>query len=496
MSLSRNVRVTPLLWRGAFNASRAAATKAAATSTLPAPTFSAVKFVKEDVTNVMEEVPDFNFYEMKDPMPNKYKGVAMDAAVIDVPVTAAVAPKLSFSKLENGLKIASIDKQGLTSTIGLYVHGGSRFETAGSFGAAGMVELMGFKSTAHLSNLRTLKTFEQLGASISCKAGREAVSYKAEILREYLPFAVPLLVGNVLFPRLLPWEVKSAMKDVATAKAALEADVDAYVLELLQSTAFLNNTVGQKPLVKSLDNFTPDTIRSFMLDHFAPERMVLVGVNVDHAELSKWGMRSFAEYNAIPLKARPDTKAAYTGGDCRVEAAGPCTIALGFEGVSDSSADKAAVMVLEALLSTGTSSLLGKAGLSAEASAIFYSDTGLFSVLGSCEAGKAADYIKTVTTVLKSSPAAADIAKAKAAAKNLLALKAEDKSALVDSLGMSLLVGGSCGSVADLQKAIDGVKDADVTAAAKKIFGSKPTVVAHGDIYNVPHLSAIEAALK
>merc|ERR1719262_533612 len=171
-------------------------------------------------------------------MPNKYKGVAMDTAVIDVPTTAAVAPKLSFSKLENGLKIASIDKQGLTATIGLYVHAGSRFESAGCFGAAGMVELVGYKSTAHLSNLRTLKTFEQLGATIDVKAGREAVSYKVEILKEYLPFAVPLLVGNVLFPRLLPWEVKEASKQVAVAKSALEADTDAYVSELLLSTAF------------------------------------------------------------------------------------------------------------------------------------------------------------------------------------------------------------------------------------------------------------------
>merc|ERR1719379_1548624 len=115
----------------------------------------------------------------------------MDQCVLDtVPTAALTAPKLQFSKLENGLKIASLDKQGLTATIGLYVHGGSRFETAGSFGAAAMVELMGYKSTAHLSNLRTLKTFEQLGATIDVSAGREAVTYKADVLREYLPYVV------------------------------------------------------------------------------------------------------------------------------------------------------------------------------------------------------------------------------------------------------------------------------------------------------------------
>jgi processing peptidase subunit alpha len=476
--------VTPLLCRGRRGFSN-----------LPAPSFNAVKFVKEDVTNVMEELPEFNFYEMKDPVPNKYKGVAMDQCVLDaVPTVAPVAPKMAFSKLENGLKIASVDKQGLTATIGLYVYGGSRFETAGSFGAAGMVELMGFKSTAHLSNLRTVKTFEQLGATVAVKAGREAVSYKVEILKEYLPFAVPLLVGNVLFPRLLPWEVKEAAKQVAGAKAALEADVDAYVGELLASTAFTNNTVGLKPSVKSLDNFTADTIRSYMIDHFAPERMVLAGVNVDHGELSKWAMRSFAEYNAIPMKARPDTKPTYTGGYTFVEAAGPCTVAIGFEGVADSSPNKAALLVLESLLGSGTTSLLGKAGLAAEASATFYSDTGLFSIVGTCEPAKAADYCKTLSTVLKTAPAAADVTKAKAAAKVALALA--DSSTLVDDMGMSLLVGGTCGTVGDLQKAIDGVDDKAIVAAAKKMLGSKPAVVAHGDIYAVPHYAAMEALFK
>jgi len=207
-------------------------------------------------------------------------------------------------------------------------------------------------------------------------------------------------------------------------------------------------------------------------------------------------MRSFAEYNAIPMSKRADAKPTYTGGYSYVDAEGPATIALGFEGVADGSPDKPAMMVLEALLSAGTSSLLGKAGMAAEASSIYYSDTGLFTIVGSCDGAKAGDYIKTIATVLKTAPAAADVAKAKATAKSLLALKAEDKSALVDMLGTSLLVGGSCGSVGDLQKAIDGVNDAAVASVAKKMLASKPTVVAYGDIYAVPHYSAIEAALK
>merc|ERR1719236_211402 len=106
--------------------------------------------------------------------------------------------------------------------------------------------------------------------------------------------------------------------------------------ELFYKAAYCNNTLGFSPFAsnRSMPYFTPETIRSFLLDNFAPERMVLVGVNVAHSELSKWAMRSFADYNAIPMKEREETKALYTGGDLRVEGSSPfCHLALGFESV-------------------------------------------------------------------------------------------------------------------------------------------------------------------
>jgi len=47
------------------------------------------------------------------------------------------------------------------------------------------------------------------------------------------------------------------------------------------------------------------------------------------------------------------------------------------------------------------------------------------------------------------------------------------------------------GTPAAMKEAIDKVTDADVAAVAKKILGSKPTVVASGDIYAVPHYTEI-----
>merc|ERR1712176_1675203 len=126
---------------------------------------------------------------------------------------------------------------------------------------------------------------------------------------------------------------------------ALEQNPDAMVSELLHKAAYCNNSLGYSTLAsdRSMPYFTPETIRSFMLDNFAPERMVLVGVNVAPEELSKWAMRSFVDYNAIPMKERPETKATYTGGDLRMDGPSPfCHVAVGLASSGINSSDLAA----------------------------------------------------------------------------------------------------------------------------------------------------------
>jgi len=491
----------------------------AASSPVPAQMFAEVKFVKEDVEAVMAELPAYNFYEFKEPAPNPYKDSTMDRSILlDAPEPVLKKPSVQLSKLENGMKVASIDKQGLTARLGLFVNAGSRFENSSNFGVSHMVSLMGYTSTAHLSHLRTVKTLEQLGANATatCKAGRENIVYSVEVMREFVPLVVPLMVGNVLFPRLLPWEVKAAHKQVAEAKAAL--DVDTIVSDLLHKAAFCNNTLGHNTLAteRSMPYFTPETIRSYMLDHFAPERMVLVGVNVDHAELSKWAMRSFADYNAIPLKQRTETKAQYTGGDLRAEGPSPfCHLAVAFESAAWGKKELAPVAVLQTLLGggsavanapgSGVTSRLATQVLKqspyVESCAAFntsYSDTGLFGVYGVCQPDKAGDMCSAIAKTLTglASVTGEELLVAKAMLKGNLLRQLDDDVMLMQDMGTQLLTSGRYSSVADFVKAIDSVSEADVTGVARKLLASKPTVAAYGDTHAVPHLSSVEALLR
>lgn len=290
------------------------------------------------------------------------------------------------------------------------------------------------------------------------------------------------------------------------------------VSELLHKAAYCNNTLGLSPLAseRSLPYFKPDTIRSHMLDHFAPERMVLVGVNVAHSELSKWAMRSFADYNAIPLKTRPETKADYTGGDLRLEGKSPFAhVAIALESVPWGQQELAPITLLQTILGggsavsntigSGVTSRLSKQILKqspyVESIAAFntsYSDSGLFGVYGVAQPDQAGDMVKAIAKVLTglTSVGKDELDKAKAILKGKMLRQADDDLELLQDLGQQLLLSGRYGSPTDFAKIIDGVTEAQVTAAAKKLLSSKLTLAAYGDIHTVPHHSAVEAALK
>eukprot|EP00811_Abedinium_folium_P033079 NODE_6069_length_1708_cov_15.454775.p1 GENE.NODE_6069_length_1708_cov_15.454775~~NODE_6069_length_1708_cov_15.454775.p1 ORF type:complete len:493 (-),score=143.74 NODE_6069_length_1708_cov_15.454775:149-1627(-) len=467
-----------------------------ATSELAAPVFTEVKFQKEDIASTMAELPDFNFYVMKESTPNPYKGNTLDHSILlDTVEPKLVAPKAEFSQLENGLRIASIDKQGVTAHLGLYVHAGSRHETHSNFGVSQMVAAMAFKSTAHLSHLRTVKTLEMLGAHhvTTCKADREHTAYKTSVSREFMPYAVPLLVGNVLFPRLLPWEVKAAKKAMQNA----EAPMFEKKRDITYGVAYAQQTVGQSVFTndRAMPYFTPETIRRFMLDHFAPERMVLAGINVDHADLAKWAMRSFVDYNAIPLKERPEEQAIYMGGAARADlGCGGCEVFTVASTGSELGFDTE-LAVLVRVLEARFKSELGVPCIVRHAA---LTDTEIVGWCVICKPESAGEVALAATAIFKNihnSVGEEEVARAKAAAKGLLLRETDSAPALLDYLGQQTLLGGKYVSPVEKCELIDGVTSESVQNTAGTILlGSKPTVTAFGDSYNVPHYSVFEEA--
>lgn len=472
--------------------------------------WNTVQFKKEDMAAVMQEVPDFDFYHIGSEMnPNLFKDVNMSQAVEYSP-TPVGDGSYQYSKLENGLKIVTSDSGGGVSEIGLFVKAGSRWENVSQLGVTHMLELTAFRSTAHLSHLRTVKTLETLGVDAKATAGRECMAYTASLLREYVPVAVPLLIGNVLFPRFLPWEVTAAHEQIDLSK---KMDVDAAVSELLIQTAYHNNTLGLPVHAgpEATTHFKPEVLRDYMIAHFSPERMCMVGVNVSHAELTTWAMRSFVDYNAIPFSKREEPKAKYTGGGHQVSVGGVPNLhfAVGFETGGSAAPSLYALAVMQAMLGTcmgkpapgagmGTrlEALLGKGADSAAAFHQPFSDSGVFGVYVSAPASMSGAVPAMIKEAMAKKPDAAELEKAKASAKTAVLTAMGDPATLCEDIASQLLQTGKVSTADEIAAAIDKVTAAEVESAGAALLKTNPTAVSYGNTSTAPLYADVQALFK
>lgn len=481
------------------------------------PEYLHVPFVEEDLETVMAEVPEFKYYYIgrSNGEDNPYRKVPLTESIYIPGTEGRFEPpddSVKFAKLPNGLRIASVDKGGMDSLLGLYVGTGSRFERPEELGVSAMIENMAFHSTAHLSHLRTIKTVETLGGNASCNAFREHIAYHGECLRKDMPIMLNLLIGNVLFPRFLPWEMKANKERLNEKRKHVNETPDLLATEMLHSVAWHNNTLGLPNLCpeSSVANYKPEVIRNFMLRHFAPDNCVIVGINTDIGELSMWTMRAYKEYNAIEPVKREVVKPVYTGGVRYHEDNSPLLhIAVGFQIPGGWNAPELVIFtVLQALMGGGGAFSTGGPGKgmhsrlflnvlnkhefveSCMAFSSVYSDTGIFGLYMVAAPHASRNALEVMAKEFKAMSNVTDkeLERARNSLKSYLHMSLEHKAVQMEDIARQLLLCNRVLTPEELERAINSVTAADIKSCVQKMLSSgKPSAVALGNLSFMPH---------
>jgi processing peptidase subunit alpha len=253
-----------------------------------------------------------------------------------------------------------------------------------------------------------------------------------------------------------------------------------------------------------------------MLDNFAPARQVLVGVNVDHDELAKWAMRSYVDYNPIPLKERSTPAPKYTGGYDYVKSENTdSTVAIAFEMPGGwSSSNNVALAVYEAVLGgclageeTTSGTYLSKLtqGIvapnkevgSCTAFSHIYSDSGLWGVSGSVAPSFVPTYIEKVAAALAAPVSAEELTRAKTALKKMASMSVDKSGDCADDIAKQMFMSGGKGvlSAEEIGGLIDKVSASQIEAVQGLVRTSKPTVVVYGDTAYAPEYDSLCATL-
>ena len=95
-------------------------------------------------------------------------------------------PETQVTQLANGMRVASEDSGIPTTTVGLWIDAGSRFENDQNNGVAHFLEHMAFKGTKKRSQTELELEVENMGAHLNAYTSREQTVYYAKCLSKDL----------------------------------------------------------------------------------------------------------------------------------------------------------------------------------------------------------------------------------------------------------------------------------------------------------------------
>jgi processing peptidase subunit alpha len=449
------------------------------------------------------------------PLPALYE--PLEGVRLPKPLPDAIeAAETKITTLGNGLKIASENTPGATTTIGIFIDSGSKNETPASTGASHLLERMAFKSTSNRSHFRLVREVEAIGGNILANASREQMCYTGDSIKTFMPELVEILVDTIRNPLFNEWEVHEQLSRVQAEIAEMASNPQCVILEALHSAGFVGG-LGQPLLApeSALKRLNGGVLHDFVAENYTAPRIVLAASGVDHSELLSVAEPLLADLPPVPQPAPVHNE--YVGGDWRQAADSPKThVALAFEvpGGWRNEKDSFAVTVLQTLLGGGGSFSTGGPGKgmysrlytrvlnryeqvhSFTAFNSIYNDTGLFGIHAT-SGTEFVPYLVDIATkefIAVATPGEVtevELQRAKNSTISAVLMNLESRVVVTEDIGRQIL---TYGSRKELNEFIQGVRSLtlqDISAVAKKIISTPLTMASWGDVVHVPRFDQV-----
>lgn len=147
---------------------------------------------------------------------------------------------LEFTKLPNGLVIASLENYAPLSRIGLFVKAGSRYEDSNNLGTSHLLRLASSLTTKGASSFKITRGIEAVGGKLSVTATRENMAYTVEGIRSDIEILMEFLLNVTTAPEFRRWEVAALRSQLKIDKAVAFQNSQTRIIENLHDVAYKN----------------------------------------------------------------------------------------------------------------------------------------------------------------------------------------------------------------------------------------------------------------
>ncbi|MCJ1447057.1 MAG: ubiquinol-cytochrome c reductase core subunit 1 [Stictis urceolatum] len=427
-------------------------------------------------------------------------------------LAAAASGSFSYETGDaSGVKYASRDLPGATTTLAVVAKAGTRYQPLPGFTEG--LEKFAFKSTNRRSALRITREAELLGGELISTHSRENLVIGAKFLKADLPYFVELL-GEVISQTqyTLHEYAEEVYPTIRMAQKALLARTNDLAINSAHSLAFHRglgaplHPTSSTPLSKYLN---ANYLGQFSQVAYTKPNIAVVANGADPTEFGKWVKEFFANTPSASSEQISSIQSKYYGGEERIDHASGNSIVIGLPGSSTFTGGfwKPEIAVLAALLG-GQSSVKWSPGFSAlsqvaadnpgvtiTTKSAVYSDAGLLYIMlsGNSKAMRQASekVVEAIRSVANGKISSEDFKKAVAAAKFRALETGQDVSAGIELTGAGLIHGGKAHQIDEVGKSIESVTESQLKNAAKTLLEGKATVSSVGDLYVLPYAEEI-----
>lgn len=441
------------------------------------------------------------FYSLK--VAPRVKATAAPAGVPPPP------QDLEFTKLPNGLVIASLENYAPACRIGVFIKAGSRYEDSNNLGTSHLLRLASTLTTKGASSFKIARGIEAVGGKLSVSASRENMAYTVECLRDDIEILMEFLLNVTTAPEFRRWEVADLQSQLRVDKTVAFQNPQTRVIENLHAAAYRNALSNSLYCPDyRIGKVTSEELHYYVQNNFTSARMALVGLGVSHPVLKQVAEQFLNMRGGLGLSG---AKAKYRGGEIRKQNGDSLVhAAVVAESAAIGSTEANAFSVLQHVLGAGphvkrgsnTTNLLYQAiakgnhqPFDVSAFNASYSDSGLFGIYTISQAAAARDVIKAaynqVKTIAQGNLSSADVQVAKNKLKAGYLMSVESSEGFLDEVGSQALVAGSYVPPSTVLQQIDSVADVDVINAAKKFVSGQKSMAASGNLGHTPFVDEL-----
>ena len=242
--------------------------------------------------------------------------------------------------LDNGFRVATKHTGGETSTVGIWIDAGSRYESWSTNGVAHFLEHMTFKGTKQRPKAQIENYFEFTGGHLNAFTTREQTVYFCQVFNHEIERSMEIVADMLRYTHFDEWHLKVERHNIMTEKKHVEMSIDEVMMDHVTLTAFPQDGLGMT-ILGTVDNIQKNIdipmMQDYVKTHYTARRMVMVGAGgVQHDQLTALSEKLWGDLPAYPLK--PENQAKFHGGERIVQFDGilpNLTVVWGICGQSD-----------------------------------------------------------------------------------------------------------------------------------------------------------------